>query len=108
LAPLHVATHCHSETEKLHRNPAKNEQGAHAGLGKQDESGDDKEESGRHHQQSRVFHVPSLSDIGEMERIGPAKCPDCPRRWAEDLNYGCPKQGMNCRWKRAADVFHEF
>jgi hypothetical protein len=64
LAPLHVATHRYSQAEKLNRNPADDKQGAEAGLRKQNERRNGKEESSGHHQQSRKFHVSCLSECG--------------------------------------------
>jgi hypothetical protein len=54
---LHVPAHGDPQPQRLHGQPAYHKAGAQPDIWKQDESRDRKEKSGRHHQQTRVFHV---------------------------------------------------
>jgi len=51
-----VAANRDSQAKELDGESADYECGAHDGIGEQNEGGDGEKETGRHHQQSRIFH----------------------------------------------------
>src|SRR6266702_8356272 len=66
---FHVAADCDAQPEKFDGQSANHKRGAQGGIRKQNEGGDGKKETGRHHQQSRIFHgLPFQASPGDINR----------------------------------------
>lgn len=63
----HMATHGYDDAHGFNRNSADNKCGTFSGVGKQENGCEREKESGRHDQQSSVFHGPFLSNHSSDE-----------------------------------------
>jgi len=84
------------QTEDFHGQAAEDKGDTRSGSGEEYERGDAQEKTGRHDEQSRVFHSLSLSGIRSMESGSPDQRlgtdPQC-------LGYGSEDNRLECLYE---------